>query len=84
MYIHLGNDITILKKNIIGIFDIEKTTVSKITKEFLANSSKKNEVKDVSYKMPKSFIILENNEKKSLCITNISLKTLKNRLKNKI
>lgn len=41
MYLHLGNDIVVNEKDIIGVFDIENTSVSKHTKEFLAQSEKK-------------------------------------------
>ena len=41
MYLHLGNDFMVNTKEIIGIFDIENTSVSKITKDFLNESAKK-------------------------------------------
>ena len=33
MYLHLGQDVVVRSRDIIGIFDIENTSVSKITKE---------------------------------------------------
>ena len=41
MFIHLGKDYTVNLKNIVAIFDIENTSVSKITREFLVDMSKK-------------------------------------------
>ena len=38
MYLHLGEDIVVCDNEIIGIFDIENTSVSKITKDFLSSS----------------------------------------------
>ena len=35
MYLHIGNGITIRKKNIIGIFDLDSSTVSVITKKYI-------------------------------------------------
>ena len=35
MYLHLGGDISVSVKNIVAIMDLETTSVSKITKEFL-------------------------------------------------
>jgi len=34
MYLHLGNDVVIRKSGVIGIYDIDKTTVSVRTREF--------------------------------------------------
>ena len=40
MYLHLGNDIVIKKSGVVGIYDIENTTISKRTREFLENAEK--------------------------------------------
>ena len=55
MYIHLGNEISVKKKNIVGIFDIENTTISKNTGHLLENATKEGRVVNVSYEMPYSF-----------------------------
>ena len=41
MFLHLGGNHIINTKELIGIFDIENTSVSKITKDFLSTASKK-------------------------------------------
>ncbi len=73
MYLHLGNEFIIDKRKIIGIFDIENTSTSHITKDFLNKNSKK--IKEISFEEPKSFILT--NEK--ILISNISSTTLKKR-----
>jgi len=35
MYVHLGGDTVVLQKDIVAIFDLELTSISKITREFL-------------------------------------------------
>ena len=35
MFLHLGEDVVVRVKDIIAIMDMENTTISKITKEFL-------------------------------------------------
>ena len=79
MYLHLGEDTVVSKNEIIGIFDIENTSVSKITKDFLAG--KNFEVITVSYEIPKSFILTESNGNVKVYISNISPQTLKKRNK---
>lgn len=83
MYIHLGEEIVVRSADVIGIFDIENTSVSKHTKEFLAFSEKRGNVVNVSYEMPKSFVICKNGEKETVYISQISAATLSKRsLKN--
>lgn len=82
MYLHLGEDTAVRADGIIGIFDIENTSVSKHTKEFLASAGKIGSVKNVSYDMPKSFIICTENrsgKKSTVYISPISAATLKKR-----
>lgn len=80
MYLHLGNNIVIHRREIIGIFDIENTSTGKITKDFLARAEKNKQVINVSYKMPKSYIVcIDENNNQIVYITNISSSTLKKR-----
>ena len=80
MYVHLGEDVLVKSKDIIGIFDLEKTTISKITKEFLSNSTKQHSVITVSYEMPKSFVVCCDKENITMVyISQISPATLKKR-----
>ncbi|MDO5148172.1 MAG: extracellular matrix regulator RemB [Oscillospiraceae bacterium] len=60
MYVHLGNEITINDKGIIGIFDIENTSLGNDTREFLKKSTDSGKIINVSYEMPKSFIVCDN------------------------
>ena len=60
MYVHLGNEITINDKGIIGIFDIENTSLGNDTREFLKKSTDTGKIVNVSYEMPKSFIVCDN------------------------
>ena len=79
MYLHLGEDTAVRADGIIGIFDIENTSVSKHTKEFLASAGKSGAVRNVSYEMPKSFIVCSEKGVKTVYISPISAATLKKR-----
>lgn len=85
MYLHLGSDTVVKTDEIIGIFDMDNTTVSKHTKKLLAQSEKNGEVVNVSYELPKSFIICSSLNrrinkrkkiKKKIYISQLSSKTL--------
>ena len=80
MYLHLGEDTVVRKKDIIGIFDIENTSVSKHTKDFLARSEKGGRAVTVSYEMPRSFVVCkEQGGEEKVYISQISASTLKKR-----
>ena len=80
MYIHLGGDIEVRKKTIVAIFDLDNTSTSKITKEFLNKATKNNMVINVSEEdLPKTFILTEEKGKKTLYISPISSQTLSKR-----
>ena len=79
MYVHLGNETVVKEDEIIGIFDIETTTVSQKTRIFLEKSEKNKIVKNVSYELPKSFIVTNNKKENSVYISQISPLTLQKR-----
>ena len=76
MFLHIGEGKIIDKEKIIGVFDLETTSTSKRTREFLRNSEKKGIVKNVSEEIPKTYIICEKNGEERVYITQISPKTL--------
>lgn len=80
MIIHIGNEVYVKSSDVVGIFDMENTSTGSITREFLNHASDTFEVVNVSYSMPKSFIVCEDsNGSRILYITNVSVNTLKNR-----
>lgn len=76
MYLHLGQNVVIKKKNIVGIFDIDNTTTSHITREFLNLSEKKGQVIDISGDIPKVFVLCENKDQYMLYLSQLSSATL--------
>ncbi len=76
MYIHIGGEMTIPSEKIIGIFDIEKTSVNKEVNDYLKKLQKQGKIFYVSYEMPKSFVVTDN----YVYITNVSVFTLKKRM----
>ena len=79
MYLHLGQDTVITTDTILGIFDIDECTISKKTRDYLTNAEKNKIVVNVSYELPKSFVVCEKNNKTTVCISQLSTKTLMKR-----
>ena len=88
MYIHLDQETVVNENDVIGIFDIESTTVSKNTRKFLTVAEKKKRVVNVSYELPKSFIVCcdKKSKEKKVYISQISSSTLlkRSRFLNKL
>ncbi len=57
MYLHLGNNAVIESKEIIGVFDVDKTTVFKVNRNYLLNIEKRGKIITVTKDLPKSFIV---------------------------
>ena len=56
MYLHLGNNYVIPESDIIGIFDMDNTTISKHTRKLLNLAEKSGKVTAVTNDLPKSFV----------------------------
>lgn len=72
MYLFLGGDVSVKSDEIIGIFDIEECSVSKITAEYLNLCQKSGKIVNVSEDMPKSFTVTE----RKTYISNVSNNTI--------
>lgn len=79
MYLHLGQETVVRTDEVIGIFDLENTSISKITREFLTKAEKAKEVFNVTQEIPKSFVLCGTRKNKTVYITQISAATLKKR-----
>ena len=51
MYLHLGQNTVVSSEDVIGIFDLDSTTVSKHTRKFLEQGQKQGKVITVSYEL---------------------------------
>ncbi len=59
MFLHLGEDTIVKDKEIIGIFDLDTSTVNKATRDYLTIAEKNGRVEYVNYDLPKSFIVTD-------------------------
>lgn len=83
MYLHLGEDTIVKTKDIIGIFDLDTTTVMKASRTFINKAEKEKRTVTVSFELPKSFVVCKGKEEKenTVYISQISSTTLENRSK---
>ncbi len=77
MYIHLGGDIVIDNNEIVGCFDIDKTTISGITRNFLKTAQDMGKIIHVNVnELPKSFIITEKDGNNKIYLSNLTVQTI--------
>ena len=80
MYLHIGNNYSVDVRDVVGIFDIENTTVEKCTKKLLERAEKEHHCIYTTYEMPKSFIIAMKNGIERVYISQLSASTLSKRI----
>lgn len=77
MYLHLGQDTVVTFDEIIGIFDLDTSTVSKTTRDYLKRAEQSGLVVNVSMELPKSFTVCKDAQNKTtVYISQISSATL--------
>ncbi len=83
MFLHLGQETVVMQDDIVGIFDLDNTTVSKATRDYLTKAEKEKRVINVSFELPKTFILTNNkNDGNKVYISQISSSTLLKRAEN--
>ncbi len=80
MYLSIGNDMAVRDKSIIGIFDLDNTSTSYRTREFLARAEKDGEVVPCD-DLPKAFVLTQEYGFNRVRLTELSAATLEKRLK---
>lgn len=59
MYLQLGRDYVVRTRDILGIFDLETTTLTRRGRDFLAYAQKNGAVVSLSDDLPKSFVLTD-------------------------
>lgn len=80
MYLSIGNDMAVRDSSIIGIFDLDNTSTSRRTRDFLAKSEDNGDVVPCD-ELPKSFILTSEYGFHRVRLTSLSAATLEKRLK---
>lgn len=81
MYLHLGNGVLVDEKDLIGIFDLEITSQSYRTRQYLNQAEKNGHVSYVDIQeIPKSFLVCApKGEGQTIYISPLASQTLQKR-----
>ena len=80
MYLSIGNDMAVRERSIIGIFDLDNTSTSKRTREFLSAAEREGMVVPCD-DLPKSFVLTAEYGLSKVHLTSLNSYTLEKRLK---
>jgi hypothetical protein len=59
MYLHLGQATVVPYSDVIGVFDLDITSQSHITRAFLTRAEREKRVVNVSDELPKAFVLCQ-------------------------
>lgn len=80
MYIPIGNDMSVRESSIIGIFDMDNTSTSKRTRQFLSMAQQEGAVVSCD-DLPKSYIVTTQYGMTRVYESTLSTSTLEKRIK---
>ena len=76
MYLHLGKGKIVSTEDIVGIFDLDITSQSHLTRKYLTMAEKAGEVVNASEDIPKSFVVCQSGNNKILYLSQMASATL--------
>ena len=83
MYLHLGQEVVVRQQDVVGVFDMDNTTISRYTRGFLTKAQKAGQVVTVSPELPRSFAVCAppRGGRQTVYISQLAPRTLQKRSK---
>ncbi len=76
MYLHLGKGTVVRTDSIVGIFDLDITSQSHLTRKYLAAAEKAGQVVNAAEDIPKSFVVCRDGGKSRVYLSQMATSTL--------
>ena len=80
MYIPIGLDFSVRDSAVIGVFDLDNTSWSTRTREFLAQAEKNGQAVDAADELPKSFVLTQEYGEQRVYLTRANAAVLQRRM----
>ncbi len=77
MYLYLGGDLAIEDTSIVGVFDLDNTSWSHLTRKYLSQAEKNGDIKNTADDIPRSYVVCTD---KTVILTQPTAATLARRL----
>ena len=82
MYLHIGGGTVLRTDSIIGVFDLDNTSQSHITRKYLSAAEKNGAVINAAEDIPKTFIVCNDEKGMRVYLSQLSSQTLNMRLRS--
>ena len=83
-YLHIGMNVMVDPRRVIGIFDLDNTSTSKHTRRFLDGAEKEGVVQSACEDIPKSFVVCDHPyHRQIIYISQLNSQTLLKRAEGK-
>ena len=76
MYLHLGAGAVVRSESIVGVFDLDNTSQSHLTRKYLTAAEKNGQVINVAEDIPKSFVVCKDESGMRVYLSQMSTQTL--------
>ena len=76
MYLHLGAGAVVRSESIVGVFDLDNTSQSHLTRKYLTAAEKSGQVINVAEDIPKSFVVCKDEGGMRVYLSQMSTQTL--------
>jgi hypothetical protein len=80
MYLNIGSDMMLRQRSVVGIFDLDNTSTSKRTRQFLEKAEQEGMVVPCD-DLPKSFVLTQEYGMTRIYLTSLAASTLEKRMK---
>ena len=80
MYLHLGDEVIIPYREIVGIFDLDNVTATRAGRTFLQTAERAGRVYTITENLPRSFVVTTMGGRETIYISPISAATLRGRM----
>lgn len=82
MYLHIGKGTVIPTEEIVAVFDLDITSQSHLTRQYLKRAEQSGRVVSASEDLPKSFLVCESKGKTTVYLSQMAAATLLRRAEN--
>ena len=76
MYLHLGGGTLVPEKSVVGVFDLDNTSQSHLTRKYLTAAEKSGQVINVAEDIPKSFVVCQDADGMRVYLSQMATQTL--------
>lgn len=82
MYLNIGKDFFINSGEMVGVFDLDKTTVYKVNRFYLSKMEKRGKIISITENIPKSFVVCSSKEESKVYLSGLLPSTIYKRSVN--